>query len=103
MFAVVRALVRPWRVVRRVRVLKDTVVAHLRQVLDLQREVKAEVRDLHQSCLLAAIRVIEDQQHAREELARDYARLESRLQALERRLDAGNAPGAPLAEPNRGE
>jgi hypothetical protein len=93
MLVVLRALVRPWRVVRRVRVLKDAIVTLLHQVLNLQREVWAEVRELHRSGLLTAIRVIEEQQRTHELLAQDNARLEQRLAALEQRLDAADPSG----------
>jgi predicted ABC-class ATPase len=89
---VLRALARPWCVVRRVRALKDTIVALLRQLLDHQRAVSAEIRELHQSSLLAAIHVIEEQRQAREALAQDYARLERRLASLERQLAAVGNP-----------
>lgn len=92
MFGVLRALTRPWRVVRKVRALKDAIVVRLGQVLDLQREVRAEVRELHESSLIAAINLIEEQCRIREELARDRARLERRLEVLERRLAAAAGP-----------
>jgi hypothetical protein len=101
MFGVLRTAAQPWRWMRRVRALKDTVVTHLRQVLDLQREVRAEVRELHRSSLLAAIHTIEEQQRTREELAQECARLERRLRALERHLGAtgDGPPGAPPESP----
>jgi transposase len=93
MLGVLRALARPWRVVRKARALKDAIVTRLAQVLDLQREVSAEVRELHESSLLAAINLLEEQRRMREELAQDYARLERRLEALERQLAAsGGTP-----------
>lgn len=88
MRAVLKTFVRPWRVVGKARALKDTVVNHLRQVLDLQRQTRDEVRELHQSSLLAAIHLIEEQRQARETMAQDYARLERRLEALEAELAA---------------
>ena len=95
MLVVLRAMARPWRVLRKVRALPRTLVTHLRQMLDLQLAGNAEVRELHQSSLLAAIHLIEEQRQAREELARDYARLERRLEALERQLAAtGDGPAA---------
>ena len=103
MFGVLRAVARPWRWVRRVRALKDTVVTHLRQVLDLQREVQTEVRELHRSSLLAAIHTIEEQYRTRDELIQECARLERRLRALEQLLGTagasdGGAPGAPPSD-----
>jgi hypothetical protein len=102
MFGVLRTVARPWRWMRRVRALKDTVVTHLRQVLDLQREVQTEVRELHRSALLASIHTIEELQSTREELAQECLRLERRLRALERHLGAtDNAPpGTPPAAPS---
>lgn len=94
MRAVFKVLTKPWRVVGKARALKDTVVALLRQVLDLQRQTSAEVRELHQSSLLAAIHLIEEQRQAREALAQDYARLERRLEAVEAELAAVRAPAA---------
>lgn len=91
MLVVLRALARPWRVLRKVRALRDAIVA-VRQTRDLQREVCAEVRELHRSSLLAAIHLLEEQRQAREALAKDYARLEQRLEALERQLAAVGAP-----------
>lgn len=88
MRAVLKALARPWRVVGKARALKDTVVALLRQSLDLQRATSAEVREMHQSSLLAAVHLIEEQRRAREALAQEYARLERRLAALEAELAA---------------
>ena len=98
MLRVLRALARPWRVLRRFRVLKDTVFTLLHQVLHLQHAVQAEVRELHQSSLLAAIQVIEEQRRAREELAKDYARLERRIEALEQQLGLANE-GTPRLRP----
>lgn len=92
MLAVLRTLARPWRVVHKARALG----AHLRQMLELQRAVSAEVRELHQSSLLAAIHLIEEQRRARACLAEDYARLERRLEALERQLAAVGA-GTPAS------
>lgn len=94
MRAVFKVLMKPWRVVGKARALKDTVVTHLRQVLDLQRQTSAEVRELHQSGLLAAIHLIEEQRQAREALAQDYARLERRLEAVEAELAAVRAKAA---------
>ena len=91
MRAVLKTLVRPWRVVSKARALKDTVVTHLRQLIDLQRQTSAEVRELHQSSLMAAIHLIEEQRQARDALAQDYARLERRLEALEAELAATRA------------
>jgi len=99
MLVVLRALARPWRVMRRARALKDAVVALLRQVLDLQREMGAEMREIHRSGLLTAIRVIEEQQRTHELLAQDNARLEQRLAALERQLADRCAEAR--AEPDR--
>lgn len=96
MRAVLKVLTRPWRAVSKARALKDTIVTHLQQVLDLQRATCAEVRELHQSSLLAAIHMIEEQRQARESLAQDYARLERRLAALETELAAIRA--APAAK-----
>lgn len=91
MRTVLKALARPWRVVGKARALKDTVVSLLRQSLDLQRATGAEVREMHQSSLLAVIHLIEEQRQAREALAQDYARLERRLAALESELAATRA------------
>jgi len=96
MGAVLKVLTRPWCVVSKFRALKDTIVTHLRQLLDLQRATCAEVRELHRSSLLAAIHMIEEQRQSRESLAQDYARLERRLAALEAELAATRA--APAAE-----
>jgi hypothetical protein len=82
MLGVLRTLTRPWRMVRRVRALKDAILTHL-------GEVRAEVRELHQSSLLAAIHVIEEQQRAREDLTKECARLERRIAVLEQQLGAG--------------
>ena len=95
MLVVLRALARPWRAVRKVRALKNAIVTRLGQVLDAQLATGAEVRELHRSSLLAAIHLIEEQRQAREALARDYARLEQRLAALERQLAAPGAPERP--------
>ena len=89
MRVVLRALARPWRVAARLRRAVRTIVTNRRQMLDLQREMGGEVRELHQSSLLAAIHLIEEQRQARAALAEDYARLERRLEALERQLGAG--------------
>lgn len=94
MRAVLKALMKPWRVVSKARALKDTVVTHLRQLLDLQRQTSTEVRELHQSSLLTAIHLIEEQRQAREALAQDYARLERRLEAVEAELAAVRAKAA---------
>jgi glycosyltransferase involved in cell wall biosynthesis len=88
MLRILRGVARPWRVLRKARALKDTIIVHLRQVLDLQREVNTEVRELHRSSLLAAVHLLEEQRQAREALAQDYTRLEQRLEALERQLTA---------------
>jgi hypothetical protein len=103
MLGVLRTLARPWRWVRQFRSLKHAVITQLRQILDLQHTMQAEVRELHQSSLLAAIHVIEEQQRAREELARECVRLEQRLEALERQLGVGseNAPDSPTTERSR--
>ena len=103
MLRVLRTLARPWRVVRRVRVLKDTLVAHLRRILDLQIELQAEVRELHQSGLLAAIHVIEEHRRARAELVQEIARLERRLAALESQLgvESENASHSSAADLKR--
>jgi hypothetical protein len=83
-------------VVRRVFVIKDAILTQLQQVLNQQREVQAEVRELHQTSLLTAIHVIEEQQRAREELAKEYARLERRLEALEQQLGLANEKNTQL-------
>jgi hypothetical protein len=98
MIALLQALARPWRSARKVVGLPRALLTHLRQMLDLQRTVTAEVRELHASTLLAAIHLIEEQRRAREDLARDCARLERRLDALEQRL-----PAAPPSAPSAGE
>jgi hypothetical protein len=59
-----------------------------RQLVQLQLATNAEIRELHQTSLLAAIRLLEEQRQAREALEGDVARLEARLDALERRLAA---------------
>ena len=97
MRVVLRTLARPWRVLRKVRVMVNTFIVTRRQMVQLQLALNAEVRELHQSSLLAAIRLLEEQRQAREALAEDYARLEQRLESLERRLAA---PGA-AADPDR--
>lgn len=94
MGAVLKVLTRPWRVLGRARALKDAVATHVRELLALQRATRAEVRELHQSSLLAAIHLIEEQRRAREALAQDYARLERRLAALEAELAAARAAPA---------
>lgn len=96
MLGVLRALARPWRVVHRVRALKDAILTQL-------RAVRAEVRELHESSLLAAIHVIEEQRRVREELAKECARLERRIAVLEQQLGAGggNAEGVPPARLDR--
>lgn len=94
MGVVLRALTRPWRMVRKLRVMVNTVVTSRRQLVQLQMATNSEVRELHQSSLMAAIQVIEEQRLSREALARDYARLERRLEALERRLAAPPPPAA---------
>lgn len=95
MRAVVKALVRPWRVVGKARALRDAAVSLLRQVLDGQRATQAEVRELHRSGLLAAVHLLEEQARARAALAEDYARLERRLAAVEAELAAARSgPGA---------
>lgn len=94
MRAVVKALVRPWRAVRKARALKDAAVALLRQLVETQRATRAEVRELHRSGLLAAIHLLEEQARARAALAEDYARLERRLAAVEAELAARPGPDA---------
>ena len=85
---VLRVLRRPWRVLRKVRAAVSTVVNSRRQMTQLQLATNAEIRELHQTSLLAAIRLLEEQRQAREALESDVARLEARLEALERRLAA---------------
>ena len=93
---VLRALRRPWRVLRRARVALHTFVNSRRETVQLQLATNAEIRELHQTSLLAAIRLLEEQRQARESLANDVARLEQRLEALERQL-AANPPAPPDA------
>jgi hypothetical protein len=103
MFGVLRVLGQPWTWVRRIRLLKDIVVTQFNQILYLQREIQAEVRELHQSSLLAAIHVIEEQKRAREQLVQENARLEQRIAALEKQLGVASEPvsAPPASERNR--
>jgi hypothetical protein len=94
MRVVLRALARPWRGVRWFCAQPRAVLAQWRARRQLQLDTNAAVRELHQSGLMAAIHLIEEQRLAREELARDYARLERRLEALERQLAATDRPAA---------
>ena len=91
---VLRALRRPWRVLRKVRAAVSTVVNSRRQLVQLQIATNAEIRELHQTGLMAAIRLLEEQRQARAALEGDVARLEGRLEALERRL-AATRPAPP--------
>jgi hypothetical protein len=95
MFALLRALFGPRRWARRLRAVRETV-GNVRTVLAHQLGLQAELRELHLTSLTAAIHLIVLHQQAREDLARDYARLEARLYALERRL-----AGAPPADVGR--
>jgi hypothetical protein len=96
MRVVLRTLARPWRMLRKLRVMANTFIVTRRQMVQLQLALNAEVRELHQSSLLAAIRLLEEQRQAREAVAEDYTRLEQRLESLERQLAATAGAAKPV-------
>jgi DNA-binding transcriptional MerR regulator len=89
----------PRRWIHRVRSLREAV-GHVRELLALQRQLQAEVREMHHAGLLAAVHLIEQQRRVLEELAEDHARLDERLRALERQI-AAVAPASTTAGAER--